>query len=160
MNSAKGTDVLPQRQYPAHHAPVERFNEPVVVFCTVCIMSRSSLLDNAAAVEALHLAWRDATQWQVGEFLCMPDHLHLFCVPGVPHPENVKTWCRYWKRLASQHHPALKGQWQMDVWDTQMRDADHYTEKLSYMRQNPVRKGWVRHWEEWPHRGVLRAIRW
>jgi hypothetical protein len=48
----------------------------------------------------------------------------------------------------------------MDVRDTQMRDANHYTEKLSYMRQNPVRKELAGHWEEWPHRGVLHVIRW
>jgi len=48
----------------------------------------------------------------------------------------------------------------MDVWDTQMRDADHYREKLSYMRQNPVRKGLAKQWEAWPHRGVQHLIHW
>ena len=153
-------DTLPKRHYPTRHAPVERFNEPIVLFCTVCIMNRSPLLDNAAAVQAVRLAWQGACQWRVGEFLCMPDHMHLFCVSGVPYPESVKKWCRYWKRLASQHLPALKGQWQMDVWDTQMRDADHYMEKISYMRQNPVRQGLAGHWEEWPHRGIVNVIRW
>ena len=135
-------------------------NEPVVVFCTACIKNRNALLNNTAAIQSLQLAWKEATQWRVCEFLCMPDHLHFFCVPGVMHPESVNKWCCYWKRMASRHFTAIKGQWQMDVWDTQMRNADHYTEKLSYMRQNPVRKGLVSHWEDWPHRGVLRVIRW
>jgi len=160
MNNNKAMAALPKRQYPAHHAPVERFNETIVIFCTVCIMGRDALLDNDAAVQAVQRAWQNAMQWRVGEFLCMPDHLHFFCVPGLPHPESVKEWCSYWKRLAGQYLPALKGRWQMDVWDTQMRDVDHYTEKLSYMRQNPVRKELVSHWGQWPHRGVLQAIRW
>jgi len=160
MNNDKDIDTLPKRRYPAHPAPVERFNEHVVVFCTACIKDRGAALNNDAAVQAVCLAWQEACQWRVGEFLCMPDHVHLFCVPGVPHPESVKRWCRYWKRLAGQHLPALKGRWQMDVWDTQMRDADHYTEKLSYMRQNPVRKELTTHWEEWPYRGVLHVVRW
>lgn len=160
IKNGKTINTLPNRQYPAHHAAVERFNDPVVLFCTVCILNRGALLNNAASVQAVRMAWQEASQWRVGEFLFMPDHLHFFCVPGVPHPESVKRWCRYWKRLASQYLPALNGQWQMDVWDTQMRDADHYTEKLSYMRQNPVRRGLARHWEEWPHRGVLQVVRW
>jgi putative transposase len=160
MNGDKEIDSLPKRRYPAHHAPVERDNAPIILFCTVCIIERAALLNNTAAVNAVRLSWQEAAQWRVGEFLCMPDHLHLFCVPGVPQPESVKHWCRYWKRQAGQHLPALKGQWQMDVWDTQMRDADHYTEKLSYMRQNPVRRGLAGHWEDWPHRGVLHTIRW
>jgi putative transposase len=90
----------------------------------------------------------------------MPDHVHFFCVPGVPNPESVKQWCRYWKRLADQCHPPLKGLWQMDIWDTQMRDANHYTEKLSYMRQNPVRRGLDSEWEKWPYKGVIYPIRW
>ena len=149
-----------QRRHPAHHPPIERFNAPTVLFCTACIHDRSALLDNAAAMQALRQAWQAAMQWHVGEYLCMPDHLHFFCVPGVPHPENVQRWSRYWKRLASELHPALKGQWQPDVWDTQMRDSIHYEEKLSYVRQNPVRKGLVARWEDWPFRGVTHVIRW
>lgn len=151
---------LPQRCYPAHPPPVERFHQPVVALCTACILGREHLLDNPEAVAALQAAWQEATQWSVGEFLCMPDHVHLFCTPGVVHPESIKHWCRYWKRVASQCHPPLKGRWQMDVWDTQMRDVEHYDEKLSYMRQNPVRKGLVPTWEGWPYRGVIHEIRW
>ena len=151
---------MPKRRYPVHPVPVERFNQPVVVFCTVCILDGHPLLNNDMAMKAIQLAWQDAKQWQVGEFMLMPDHLHFFCVPGVLHPENVKKWCRFWKRMTGQHSTELKGRWQMDVWDTQMRDADHYTEKLSYMRQNPVRGGLASDWTEWPFKGVMHEIRW
>jgi len=154
------TKTLPKRAYPAHHPPIERFNEPTVVFCTVCILNRESLLNNHSALDAVRHAWQAAGQWRVGEFLFMPDHIHVFCVPGVLHPESLKAWCRYWKRLASQHLPLLKGKWQMDVWDTQMRNADHYVEKLVYVRQNPVRRGLVSRWDDWPYRGVMHEIVW
>ena len=67
---------------------------------------------------------------------------------------------RYWKRLAGEVCPELVGRWQKDCWDTQMRDLDHYTEKLSYVRMNPVRGGLAQEPEDWPHRGRLCEIRW
>jgi putative transposase len=160
MQNGKDHQPLPERHYPAHHPAIERHNTPVVLFCTVCILNRRPVLGEAEAVQAVQQAWRETDQWRVGEFLFKPEHVHFFCVPGVPQPESVKLWCRYWKRLASQYYPSLKGKWQMDVWDTQMRNADQYTEKLSYMRQNPVRRSLARNWEEWPYKGVLHVIRW
>ena len=160
MNDSAPKPEWPQRRHPAHHPPLERFNEPTVLFCTACILDRSALLDNDLAVQTLLQAWEQARQWHVGEYLCMPDHLHFFCIPGVPHPENVQRRSRYWKRLAGQLQPALKGQWQPDVRDTQMRDSIHYEEKLSYVRQNPVRKGLVARWEDWPFRGINHVIQW
>jgi len=82
IKNGKTIHPLPNRQYPAHHAAVERFNDPVVLFCTVCILNRGALLNNAASVQAVQMAWQEASQWRVGEFLFMPDHLHFFCVPG------------------------------------------------------------------------------
>lgn len=159
MNT-KDPQPLPRRHYPAHQAPIERFNQPVILSCTVCVLNRKPLLNNPTAFQAIQRAWAEALQWQVGEFLAMPDHVHFFCVPGVPNPESVKRWCRYWKQLASRYAPELLGQWQMDVWDTQMRNADHYAEKLSYMRQNPVRGGLAQEWKSWPYRGVLHLVKW
>jgi len=117
-------------------------------------------LNNPAAVESVMSAWLEATQWLVGEYLFMPDHVHFFCAPGVMHPESVKKWSRYWKRISGIRHSEIKHQWQTDVWDTQMRDYSHYEEKLSYVRQNPVRAGLVSAWEEWPFRGRIHTFRW
>ena len=114
-----------------------------------------------------------AEQWRVKSYLIMPDHTHLFCTPGVWPPTSVKRWASYWKGLVSR---ALKGhgplagiceqglvkewKWLRDVWDTQMRDARHYTDKKVYVAQNPVRKGLVERVDEWPFQGELGSIQW
>jgi hypothetical protein len=41
-----------------------------------------------------------------------------------------------------------------------MRDLAHYDEKLSYVRQNPVRKGLVADWQSWPYRGQVNQLGW
>ena len=96
----------------------------------------------------------------MGDYLVMPDHIHLFVAPGVMHPENVKMWASYWKRLAGDELNSLRGVFQRDCWDTQMRSRDHYDEKLSYMRENPVRAGLVDRSEDWPYQGCLNRMRW
>lgn len=41
-----------------------------------------------------------------------------------------------------------------------MRNYDHYAEKASYVRMNPVRKGLVETPEEWAFQGELKTIQW
>jgi REP element-mobilizing transposase RayT len=50
--------------------------------------------------------------------------------------------------------------WQRDFWDTQMRSREHYQEKLSYVRMNPVRKELVVRPEDWPYRGQVFPVAW
>ena len=144
----------------AHPSPVERFNEPIVVFLTACSHDRSAHFNNESAHAALLSAWERAVQWHVAEYVMMPDHIHLFCVPGVSQPESVKDWSSYWKRLAGQVDPSLRAVWQADVWDRQIRTREQLDEKRSYVRMNPVRAGLCVTPEGWGYRGILRDIRW
>jgi putative transposase len=150
----------PIRKHPAHPPPHEHQAAPTVLHVTACISPRRKLLCTPAVREALIAAWTMAQQWRVGHYTIMPDHVHLFCVPGARAPEPVRRWAGYWKRLAAQMVPELKGRWQRDVWDVQMRDLEHYTEKLSYVRMNPVRAGLTATPEDWPYPGCLHPILW
>ncbi len=152
--------IHPIRKHPAHHPPVERFNQSVVLHVTICVKDRRKLLANPQSVEAIKSAWGKAVQWRVGHYLVMPDHVHLFCVPGVMHPEPVVRWAGYWKRLASVNDQRLRNQWLRGVWDTQMRSYTHYVEKRCYMLMNPVRAGLVERSEDWPYAGCMCDIIW
>jgi putative transposase len=88
----------------------------------------------------------------------MPDHVHLFCAPVGDAPGGVVRWVAYWKRLASIALSDLGDIWQRDCWDTQLRQARRYEEKWVYVLENPVRKGLVKRWEDWPHQGCLNDL--
>jgi hypothetical protein len=54
------------------------------------------------------VAWLNATAWLVGDYLLMPDHLHLFCAPrDIDMP--IETWIRYWKRDFAINRKRLAG---------------------------------------------------
>ena len=153
-------DMLPDRKRPAHTPNVERFNQPIIIFLTVCTKNRQPFLANDRAHEALKLAWSRAGQYRTGHYVIMPDHLHLFCSPVSRQSEMVMKWAAYWKRMVSIQLPDIKPLWQRDGWDTQLRHISHYSEKWNYVRNNPVRKGLVKNADDWPYQGCLTELRW
>jgi len=135
----------PGRNHPAHMPAVERHNEPIIIFMTVCSKDRKSIFAHNDSANVILDAWREAKTWLVGRYVIMPDHIHFFCAPGLFPPETLKQWVRYWKNLASKiwprpdEHPI----WQRDFCDTQLRRHENYDEKWEYVLNNPVRAGLV-----------------
>ncbi len=93
----------PHRHRPTHHAPVERFNEPVIVQVNVCTKDRQPILACEEGHRLCRDAWQAADFWRVGRYTIMPDHIHLFCTPGrVPTP-SLQQWVEFWKsRIAAR----------------------------------------------------------
>src|SRR4051794_10205518 len=128
------------RNRPVHHPPVERDNRPIIVFVTICTKNRKQVLADSLVHESLREAWLREGAWLVGDYLIMPDHIHLFCAPGELSPCSLRTWTKLWKSEASRHWPYMDQSpvWQRDFWDTQLRSGESYAEKWSYVELNPV----------------------
>ena len=150
------------RKSPIHLPAREVLNRPIVIFVTVCTQRRKPVLANPEAHKVIVQAWRQAGVWLVGRYVLMPDHIHLFCSPGVPDFRELQKWVQYWKALASlawprpSEHPV----WQKSFWDTQLRQGDSYEEKWEYVRNNPVRKNLASTPDEWPYQGELNELQW
>lgn len=152
----------PGRKHPAHMPVVERHNEPVIIFLTVCSKDRKRIFGSPDCVDVIINAWRDTKSWLVGRYVIMPDYIHLFCAPGVFPAEPLKQWVRFWKNLASRNwlRPNEQPIWQRDFWDTQLRRHENYDSKWDYVIENPVRAGLVGKSEDWPFRGELNLLPW
>jgi putative transposase len=146
------------RKHPVHMPAVERHNEAVIIFLTVCSKDRKPIFAFSDAAHAIISAWREAKTWLVGRYVLMPDHIHLFCAPGVFGAEPLKEWVRYWKTIASKKWPRPSEQ--RDFWDTQLRRHENYGAKWEYVLSNPVRAQLVTTLDEWPFQGELNVLRW
>jgi hypothetical protein len=73
--------ILPQRRHPAKGI-IEDDRTPTLIFLTVCTAHRRPWLADPHVHKALVQIWRSATHWQVGPYILMPDHIHLFARPG------------------------------------------------------------------------------
>ncbi len=99
--------------------------------------------------------------WFVGRFVLMPDHLHFFASPGFEAKARA-LWLKVWKsvsarRLATELELATPF-WQPDTFDHFLRNAQSYSEKWDYVRENPVRLGLVTRTEDWPWQGEIHPL--
>jgi putative transposase len=118
-------------------------------FITVCAAKRggSPLLAPGVAPGLINGVrhYHDERRWYCRLILLMPDHLHA--VLAVPHAEEIAHLVGNWKRFATNRHGV---QWQRGFFDHRLRSPEEGDLKLAYIRQNPVRGGWVSSAQEWP----------
>jgi putative transposase len=89
---------MPSRKRPAHHPPVERDGQPIVIFVTVVTNNEQPLLANPAMHEAIKMAWSQSKAWHIGNnYMIMPDHVHFFCIPATWPPSSLRMWVKFWK---------------------------------------------------------------
>ncbi len=146
------------RRHPAKGVLISP-SEPTIVFLTVCTEKRYPWLACDAAHALLLNAWLAADRWRVGRYVIMPDHVHLFCSPaGID--ARFEPWVRFWKSHVSRHSPDPHWRWQIDCWDTRLRQQESYSAKWEYVRENPVRAGLASTQDAWPYQGVIHELRW
>jgi putative transposase len=176
---------FPRRQNPSPGVHILS-GQPNIILLTITTEKRAPWLTNEPARRLLHQTWSEATAWLVGDYLLMPDHLHLFCAPRDLH-FTIETWMAYWKREFTMKQKRLarisakrdrllapptedrqvagrssgpEWRFQPRGWHHRLRDGDSYSEKWLYVQENPVRRGLVKRMEDWPFKGRVFDLIW
>jgi putative transposase len=157
MNPPPGNE-LPQRQNPASGVHVQ-LGQSNIILLTINTEKREPWLANETAHQFLRDTWSAATAWLVGDYLLMPDHLHLFCAPR-DLQFTIETWITYWKREFALKHKRKEWKFQSRGWHHRLRDGENYSEKWIYVQENPFRKGLVQRIEDWPFKGRIFDLVW
>jgi putative transposase len=147
---------------PAHFPSTESGFRSIIVYLTVCVDRRRPLLANDKAAGLIVEAWRIATFWCVGRYVIMPDHIHLFCAPNTSPSQSLKKWIACWKNNVTREwsNRSQVPVWQREFWDRQLRRVESYDEKWQYVRNNPIRHGYVSRADDWPYQGELNILEW
>lgn len=161
-SGGRSSATPPTRKRPAHFPVIESGFRSIIVYLTVCTHQRRHLLANDDANQRIIDNWQAATVWIVGRYVIMPDHIHLFCSPNTYPPKSLKSWVSFWRNNITRAWPNRGGRriWQRDYWDRQLRSLESYAEKWDYVRNNPVRHGYVKRAEDWPYQGELNVLHW
>ena len=133
------------------------------MFFTACTYRRKSILADPQCHEVLKAIWTDSTRdgWWVGHYILMPDHVHFFARPEIEARPMAK-WVQLWKGVSSRK--IAKGLnlsppvWQAGYFDRYLRSTESYSQKWTYVEQNPVRAGLVQRVEDWSYRGVIHDL--
>ena len=134
------------------------YNHPVY-FITFCTADRKPILATDAVHQNFRTFSKNALQYGVviGQYVIMPDHTHFF-IRMAP-DQRLGTTIRLLKRSLSAAITDPLPHWQPGFFDHLLRHSESYSEKWNYVRNNPVRAGWVESPDDWPYQGQIIEIR-
>ena len=132
-----------------------------IYFVTGCTFNRRAILAKPVIhqrlLEFAHAGETYGTY--VGAYVIMPNHIHLFV--ALKPDTKLSVWMKSLKNSLSRTLRSQKvssPHWQKGFFDHVLRSAESYSQKWEYVRDNPVRAGLVRQWEEWPLAGEVWPI--
>jgi putative transposase len=134
------------------------FPSAPIYFVTACTFNRKAVLGTREVHEAF-LGFARAGEVHgayVGAYVIMPEHLHLFV--ALEQTRRLSNWMKSLKNSLSKalRATAIRApHWQKGFFDHVLRSDESYSQKWEYVRDNPVRAGLTKTWEEWPYRGEI-----
>jgi putative transposase len=125
-------------------------------FITSCAHGHQNLFQATEVADlmvATLLRYRDAAEFELHEYVVMPDHIHLLLSV-----DGEKTVSRAMQLVKGGFSHALREQgivmravWQPRYHDRRVRDDQEFAEFANYIRQNPVRRGFVQRAEDYKY---------
>ena len=107
----------------------------------------------AELMAATFAKYRDAGEFELHEYVVMPNHIHLLL--SIDHQQSLGRVIQLIKGGFSHslrdHGIVLSAVWQQRYHDRRVRDAKEFAEFARYIRQNPVRRGLVEKAEDYPY---------
>src|SRR5215467_3309551 len=124
-------------------------------FITICAHMQQNLFQRdeiAALLVATPMKYRDAGEYELHEYVVMPNHIHVLL--SIDH-QNLGRVVQFIKggfsHSLSEHGIVFRAVWEQRYHDRRVRDENEFAEFSHYIRQNPVRKGLVDHAEEYTY---------
>jgi putative transposase len=121
------------------------------------VIGRQAVLANDLCWTICLSVFQRLDQWTILSALAMPDHLHVLAAPA-DREASVSAFAKWFKRWFNEayqiRHPVNARTiwcWQESCFDRLLRSDESASEKWEYIRQNPVRAGFVRNPEDWPY---------
>jgi len=123
----------------------------------ICTKDRQHLFAQAETVTAVLTTVRqcaDACGFAVLAYCFMTDHVHLV-VSAIADSSDLTTFMSRWKQRAGYDYRRRTGDylWQPSYFDHVLRGDEQTRRAVRYVLENPVRKGLVQAFEEYPFGG-------
>jgi putative transposase len=125
-------------------------------FITICAHMQRNLFQRQEVAElmvATFCKYRDAGEFELHEYVVMPNHVHLL-VSLNDHQELgrvIQLIKGGFSHSLREHGVVFPVVWQQRYYDRRVRDANEFAEVSRYIRQNPVRKGLVENALDYPY---------
>lgn len=131
------------------------FYELQITSFTICLLGKG----NAASEEVFKplneilLKVMNEDNCLLHIWLLMPDHCHLIVEPGEKYCSILETIDKFKQHSGYwfyKNYPCIK--WQKSYYDHILRNEKGLENQFYYILNNPVRKGIVEHWKQYPYK--------
>ena len=102
---------------------------------------------------------REEHDIEVGRYVIMPDHIHLFV--RLNPEKRLAPWVQSLRSVLGKALIAQgidKPHWQKGFFDHVVRNSESYGEKWQYTQKNPVRAGLCETVQDWPYQGEINRL--
>ncbi len=128
-------------------------------FTTICAHMQQNLFQRdevAQLMVATFFKYRDAGEFELHEYVVMPNHIHLLLSLEDQQRlsrviQLIKGGFSHWLR---KNGIVFRTVWEQRDYDRRVRDANEFAEFARYIRQSPVRKHLAEREEDYPYSSV------
>lgn len=100
---------------------------------------------------AIKTAISQLQKWQVLAGVIMPDHVHWVVSPVEDRELSVGDFSHGFKRTLGKHLGSQSWGWQRGYFDRLLHSDEDLWSKWIYVKDNPVRHGFVHVADDWPY---------
>jgi len=142
-----------------HRLPAEYYRGETSVAFTLCLRERREAFIRTEIVAIFKGYLHDSiknSECIVPAYCFMPDHQHIVVTGINAQADTWKTVVRYKQKTGywmSKNMP--QAEWQKDFYDHVIRKKEDVARQVKYVLDNPVRKGLVTSWRDYPFQGSL-----
>ena len=135
-----------------------------VYFITLCTVNKRPYFrdDKAAKIIVDNMEFRrNAKEIRLFCYCIMPDHVHILLSLAKEYPKNLIKWVSAFKRHSTRsinRSYGINPLWQKNFYDHVVRKDESLIKVAEYVVNNPVRKGIVTAWEEYPYSRMLDPV--
>jgi len=117
----------------------------------MCVKDRRKVLATPEVFEAIKTVTAQLQKWSVLAGVIMPDHVHWVVSPVADRTLSVGDFSHGFKRTLRKQLGAQSWQRQRGCVDRLLRSDENLWSKWIYVKDNPVRHGFVQRADDWPY---------
>jgi putative transposase len=141
-----------------HRLSETAYKGEVSVAFTLCVQDRRSIFLHASIIVVfidILKSLVDQSPCIIPVYCFMPDHQHLI-VTGTDDQADTLNFIKLYKQKTGYWLSRnLSAKWQKDFYDHVIRKEENLISIARYILDNPVRKGLVAHWDDYPFKGAV-----
>jgi putative transposase len=123
----------------------------IIYFVTMCVKDRRKVMATPEVFEAIKTTIPQLQKWHVLAGVIMPDHVHWVVSPVEDRALSVGDFSHGFKRTLRKHLDPQSWEWQRGCFDRLLRSDENLWGKWIYVKDNPVRHGFVHAADDWPY---------